>query len=103
MRQGKYTAMETLVEKIYDEGCEHPTVPQMFIEMAVKCLTGKQAEVWELHQYDRMTQDEIATKLGKARTTVETQIKQAEHRIKKWCAGHMEVYELLKKQEERNG
>lgn len=96
MRQGKYRSMDMLVEKIYDEGCEHPTVPQLFIQMAVKHLTKKQMQVWELHQYDRLTQDEIATKLGKARTTIQTQIHQAEKRIKKWCASHMETYYLLK-------
>lgn len=96
MRQRKYIDMETLVEKIYDEACEHPTTAELFIAMAVKHLTKKQKQVWELHQYDRLTQDEIATKLHKARTTIETQIHQCETRIKKWCLGHMETYELLK-------
>ncbi len=96
MRIRKYINVELIVEKIYDEACEHPTVEQLFIQMAVKHLTKKQKKVWELHQYDRLTQDEIAKKLGKARTTVLTQIRQAEARIKRWCASHMEVYEVLK-------
>ncbi len=99
MRKRKYINVELLVERIYDKGSEHPTVEQLFIAMAVKHLTKKQKKVWELHQYDRLTQDEIARKLGKARTTVLTQIRQAETRIKKWCAGHMETYELLKSKE----
>ena len=99
MRQGKYISMETLVEKIYDEACEHPTTEQLFIQMAVKHLTRKQKKVWELHQYDRLTQDEIATKLGKKRTTVLTQIHQAERRIKKWCLAHMETYRVLQERQ----
>ena len=91
--------MELMVEKIYDAGCEHPTVEQVFILMAVKHLTKKQKQVWEFHQYDRLTQDEIATKLGKARTTILTQIRQAERRIKRWCMDHMETYQLLKEKQ----
>ena len=96
MRIRKYINVDILVEKIYDSACEHPTVEQLFIAMAVKHLTKKQKQVWELHQFDRLTQDEIATKLGKARTTVLTQIRQAEARIKRWCVAHVKVYEVLK-------
>ncbi len=99
MRLKKYRSIEMLVERIYDKACEHPTVEQLFIAMAVKHLTKKQKQVWELHQFDRLTQDEIATRLGKARTTVLTQIHQAERRIKKWCANHMKTYEMLKEKQ----
>ncbi len=74
MRIRKYINVDILVEKIYDKACE-------------------------LHQFDRLTQDEIATKLHKARTTVLTQIRQAEARIKKWCAKHINTYEMLKEKQ----
>ena len=90
--------LDEFQEPEYDERCKHPTVEQLFIREATKCLTAKQRAVWEYHNYDRLTQEEIAEKLNKARTTIETQIGQCERAIAKWCKEHKDVYEMLKSQ-----
>jgi predicted DNA-binding protein YlxM (UPF0122 family) len=73
-----------------------PSVEELFIREAVKHLTPKQRVIWEYWNLDRLTQDEIALKVGRARTTIQSTIKQCEKSIAKWCAKHQFVYELLK-------
>lgn len=85
-----------LIARDYDPESEHPSPEELLIREAVKWLTPKQRAVWEYYTYDRFTQDEIAQKLGKKRTTIETQIKQCETRIAKWCRSNMIAYNLLK-------
>jgi len=86
-----------LIAKEYDKSSEHPTVEQMFIRQAIKFLTPKQRAVWEYHNYDRLTQDEIAEKLNITQQVVGKHIKAIEKRIAKWCKSNMGAYELLKK------
>jgi len=80
----------------YDPGSEHPTPEQLFMREAAKHLTAKQKIVWEYHNYDRLTQDEIAIKLGISRTGVQHHIRASETRIQKWCEANISVYEMIK-------
>lgn len=76
---------------------KHPTPEQLLIREATKYLTPKQRKVWELHNYDRLTQEEIAFKLKlKSHSVVSRHIKAAEKRIVKWCKSNMGAYRLLK-------
>lgn len=77
---------------------EHPRPEEVMIRQAVRYLTPKQRKVWHLYNYDRLTQDEIAQKLGKKRTTIETQIRQCEARIIKWCKSNMAAYRVIKQE-----
>jgi len=80
----------------YNSSAEHPTPEQMLMRQAVKALTPKQKKVWEMHNYDRLTQDQIATKLGVSQSTIAEHIRAIEKRIAKWCKANMGAYELLK-------
>lgn len=80
---------------------EHPRTEEVMIRQAVRYLTPIQRKVWHLYNYDRLTQDEIAKKLRKKRTTIETQIRQCEARIIKWCKANMAAYKLIKQEVER--
>lgn len=91
-----------LVEKPYDRDSESPKPEQVMIRQAVRYLTPKQREVWNLYNYDKLTQDEIAQKLGKKRTTIETQVHQCEARIVKWCKMNMETYKMIKQEMEKD-
>ena len=82
----------------YDSGSEHPSPEQMMIRNAVKYLTPKQRKVWQLHNYDRLTQDEIGAKLGISHQTVAEHIKACEARITKWCNSNPILYKMLKGQ-----
>jgi RNA polymerase sigma factor (sigma-70 family) len=82
--------------KEYDSACEHPTIEQMFMRQAVKYLTPKQKQVWELHNFDRLTQDEIGTKLGISHQAVCKHIRACEARITKYCRDNQGAYEVLK-------
>lgn len=91
---------DKLTERPYDASGERPTTEQIMVRQAIKYLTPKQRQVWDLYNYDRLTQDEIAHRLGKKRTTIETQIRQCEARIIKWCTANMEAYKLIKQEVE---
>ncbi len=90
------------LEQPYDIESERATTEQIMVRQAIKYLTPIQRRVWELYNYDRLTQDEIAKRLGKKRTTIETQIRQCEARIVKWCTANMEAYKLIKKEAEND-
>ena len=74
----------------------HPSPEQLMLREAVKRLTPAQKKVWDLHNFDRLTQEEIAKKLGKKRTTIQTQIGQCEKKIAKWVKNNLGAYKLLK-------
>jgi len=80
----------------YDEYREHPSPEQLLIRQAIKYLTPKQQMVWELWNYDKLTQDEIAEKLDKDQSTIARTIKACEKRIAKWVKNNMGAYNLLK-------
>lgn len=82
----------------YDASSEHPTPEFMLMRQAVKYLTPKQKKVWELHNYDRLTQAEIGKKLHISQSTVAEHIAACEARITRWCKSNMGVYELLKRE-----
>lgn len=79
----------------------HPTPEQLLIREAAKCLTTKQKTVWELYNFDRYTQDEIAKKLGISQPVVAKHIKSIENRIKRWVKGNLAAYNLIKREMER--
>lgn len=79
------------------KGQEHPTPEQLLIRQAIKYLTPKQKQVWELHNYDRLTQDEIAKKLNMKQPNVTISLKAIEKRIAKFVQHNLGAYELLKR------
>lgn len=93
-----FNRIDHIPEKEYDDGCEHPTVEQLFIREATKHLTPKQRAIWEYHNYDRLTQDEIGEKLGITHQAVSGHIRAAAERIKKWCDYNQSVYDIIKEQ-----
>ena len=96
-----FNSLENIPEKEYDPNCEHPKVEQLFIREAVKHLTPKQRVVWEYHNYDRLTQDEIGEKLGITHQAVSGHIRAAQDRIKKWCDYNQSVYDVIREQMEK--
>jgi DNA-directed RNA polymerase specialized sigma subunit len=83
-------------ERAYETSSEHPTPEQLLMREAAKFLTPKQKKVWELYNYDRLTQDEMAARLGMGQANVAHSIKAIEKRIAKWVASNMGAYKLLK-------
>lgn len=89
---------DELISKNYDPGSEQPTVEELFIREAVKHLTSKQKQVWEYHNFDKLTQQEIGNKLGISQQAVMGHLRAINERIKKWCDYHQEVYDIIKDQ-----
>lgn len=87
----------------YDPGSEQPTVEQLFIREAAKHLTKKQTQVWEYWNYDRLTQDEIAIKLGVSQQSISRCIRACEERIAKWCSENQNVYDVIRESMEKQG
>ncbi len=87
---------ENVPESIYDETKEHPTPEQLLVREATKALTLKQRRIWDMHNYDKLTQDAIAKKLHISQQTVQEHIKACERRITKWCKDNIGAYKLLK-------
>jgi DNA-directed RNA polymerase specialized sigma24 family protein len=97
--EARYTLREhpeDLPAPEYDPGREHPTPEQLFMQEASKHLTAKQKAIWDYHNFDRLTQDEIAEKMGIRQQTVTGHIRACEARIQKWCEENMSVYEMIK-------
>lgn len=90
--------IDEIPAKEYDTGSEHPTVEQLFIREASKHLTPKQRAIWEYHNYDRLSQDDIALKVGISQQAVSKTIRACEERIKKWCDYNNSVYNVIKEQ-----
>jgi RNA polymerase sigma factor (sigma-70 family) len=87
---------DDLPNKEYDDSCEHPTIEQLFMREAYNHLTAKQKKIWEYHIFEKLTQDEIAQKLGITQQTVNAHIRACETRIKKWISENKAAYNLLK-------
>lgn len=84
-----------------DVGQLHPTPEQLLVREAVKHLTPRQKRVWELYNYDKLTQDEIGAKLGISHQGVAKHIKAIEKRVTKWVQGNMGAYRLIKNEMEK--
>lgn len=80
---------------------QHPSPEQSLLREAVKRLTPKQRRVWELYNFDRLTQDEIAKRLKISQPVVAKHIKACEKKITKWIQNNMGAYKLLKSDFER--
>lgn len=74
----------------------HPTPEQSLIREAMKRLTPKQKKIWELYNFDRLTQDEIGKKLKISQQAVTNHIRACEKKIAKWVKNNLGAYELLK-------
>jgi RNA polymerase sigma factor (sigma-70 family) len=74
----------------------HPSVEQTMIRMALESLTDKQRQIWDMHNYEKLTQDEIARKLGIKQQSVEQQLGSIEKKVTKWCKLNRGAYLLLK-------
>lgn len=75
---------------------KHPTIQQTMFKMALESLTVKQKRLWDMYAYDRLTQEEIAGKLGIKQQTVEQSIKRVETKIAKYVRHNRAAYMLLK-------
>ena len=80
----------------YNPASEHPTPEQLLVREAVKCLTLKQRRIWDMFNFDRLTHDEIAQKLGVNQSLVTRAIHACERKITKWVNDNMGAYRLLK-------
>jgi DNA-directed RNA polymerase specialized sigma24 family protein len=79
----------------------NPTIAETMFRMAVeKALTVKQREAWELFNYDRMTEEEIARKLRISRRSTRSRLDGAKYSIKMWCEANMHIYDLIKSQQQ---
>lgn len=80
---------------------KHPSPEQLLVREAAKYLTAKQKRVWELYNYDKLTQDEIGAKLGITHQGVAKHIKAIEKRIAKWVKSNIAAYNLIKEEMEK--
>lgn len=74
----------------------HPTPEQLLMREALKILEPKQLKVWEMWNYNRLTQDEIAKEFKVSRQAIAKQIKVIEGLLAKWVKSNMGAYQLLK-------
>ena len=88
--------MDNIPEPIYDDSREQPSPEMMLMRQAAKYLTPKQRAIWEYHNFDRLTQDEIAEKVGISHQVVSKHIRAIEKKITKWVKSNWGAYELLK-------
>lgn len=75
----------------------HPKPEQLLLRQAVSYLTKRQQEIWELYNFDKKSQTEIAAILRISQQAVQKHIGACEVRITKWCRANMGTYELLKR------
>jgi RNA polymerase sigma factor (sigma-70 family) len=94
--------LENIPEREYNDNSEHPGVEELFIREAAKHLTAKQRAIWEYHNFDRLTQDEIADRVGIKQSTVNAHIRACEERIKRWCDDNRGVYNVIQEQLKRD-
>ncbi len=64
----------------------HPSPEQLLLREALKRFTPKQKKIWEFHNYDRLTQDEIALKMKTSRQVIARHIKACEKKITKYVS-----------------
>lgn len=83
-------------EKEYDSNKEHPTPEQVILREATKYLTREQRAIWEYHNYDQLTHEQIAEKLGVSHQNITKRIKVIEKKITKWVQSNMTAYNLIK-------
>jgi hypothetical protein len=79
----------------------YPSPSEVFISEAVKHLTYKQKLIWEYTNYDKLTQDEIAKKMGISQPTVCGHLRAINRSIVKWCKSYKQTYKLLESQVKR--
>ena len=90
------THVENKVAPVYDPSREHPTPEQLLLREALNVLSDKQRDIWELWNYDKLTQDEIAKKVKMHQPHVAREIKKIEAMIAKWVKSNIGAYKLLK-------
>ena len=82
--------------KAYDPNTEHPSPEQLLLRQAVKLLTPKQKKIWELYNYDRLTQDKIADRLKISQPVVAKHIKAIRGRITRYCTSNKGLIDRLR-------
>lgn len=75
---------------------KHPSIQQTMLKIALDTLTPKQKKLWDMYAYDRLTQEEIAEKLGIKRQSVAESITKIEAKVAKYVKHNRAAYMLLK-------
>lgn len=91
------------VERENELAARHPTPEQFFLREASKTLTAAQKQVWELFNYDKLTQSELATQLNISQQAVSKALQAIEDKIKKYVKNNRATYKLIKRETLNNG
>jgi RNA polymerase sigma factor (sigma-70 family) len=95
--------MEEYMEEIMSEEIKkQPNVEEMMIRMALEELTPRQRVIWELYNFDRFTQEEIAKKFGVRLRTIESTLTKITLKVAKWCKLNRGAYMLMKLEQRIN-
>ena len=81
---------------------EQPTPEQFLIREAAKRLTAKQTIIWELHNYEQLSNVDIAHKLSVSPQGIGRHLKAIERKIKKFVKSNLAGYNLLKMETQPN-
>jgi predicted DNA-binding protein YlxM (UPF0122 family) len=79
---------------------KQPKAEEILFRMAIDHLTERQRKIWEMWNYDRLTQDEMALKLKIRRQSVAESISKIEDKIKKFVTINKGAYILLKMEQQ---
>lgn len=74
----------------------HPTVEQLFMQEAIKSLSPVQQTIWDMVNYDRLTQAEIGQRLEISQQGVAKHLKNIEAKVKDYVKRNKGVYKALK-------
>lgn len=82
---------------------KYPNAEEALFRMGIdRLLTPEQKQIWEYWNYDRLTQEEIASKTHSEQSLIAKKIKTIEKQLTKWCREHLEIYHLLQEVENNN-
>jgi len=96
-----YTSNPDLLPEYSQQDNEHPTPAQLLFRMAVDhALMRDQKKIWQWHNYDKLTDTEIAKKLKVSRSAITQRLKVIKGLLIKYCREHMETYKVLKDAED---
>lgn len=75
---------------------EHPLPEQLLMRQAVKeSLTTIQRNIWEMYNYDRLTQNEIAKRYSITQEAISQRIGTIERRLMKYCKEHKKLIKAI--------
>jgi len=85
------------LEAIEQTDHRYPTAEESMLRLALeRTLSPKQKKMWEMWNFDKLTQPEIAKKLRMSQQAVSQQIKTIEKQAQKWIMSHQQLYGILK-------